>query len=88
MTLKLIDPKIWGRDFVRGSQKLIRNFMDEFRLKRISIETADRRIVRMAEMAGFKYEGERPNDLRWDGKYYDKYFLGLYEERDPCEKFQ
>ena len=80
MTLKLINPKIWGADFVRASKDLIELFMKEMRLKRVSIETADRRIVRMAKMAGFVDEGERPNDLRWDGRYYNKYLLGKYGE--------
>jgi len=80
MTLKLIDKNIWGADFVRASKKLVELYMKEFRLKRISIETADKRIVRMAEMAGFVMEGERPDDLRWDGKFYKKYLLGKYGE--------
>lgn len=80
MTLKLVDPKVWGADFVRSSKELIDLFMKELRLKRISIETADERIVRMARMAGFEEEGFRPDDLRWDKKFYDKYLLGKYGE--------
>ena len=80
MTLKLIDADLWGADFVRVSKELVELFIEQFRLKRISIETADERIVRMAKMAGFEDEGERPNDLMWEGKYYKKYILGKYGE--------
>jgi len=80
ITLKLIDPNIWGADFVRASKELVELFMEQLRLKRISIETADKRIVKMSEMAGFVDEGERPNDLRWEKKYYKKYLLGKYAE--------
>lgn len=78
ITLKLIDPKIWGADFVRASRELIDMFMKNVRLRRISIETADPRIERMARWAGFVIEGKRPDDLRWDKKYYPKYILGKY----------
>ena len=80
ITLKLIDQNIWGADFVRASKNLVDLFIDQFRLKRVSIETADRRISKMAQMAGFVDEGERPNDLKWDGKFYTKYLLGKYGE--------
>ena len=80
MTLKLIDADLWGADFVRVSKELVELFIEQFRLKRISIETADERIVRMAKMAGFDGEGKRPNDLMWEGKYYEKYILGKYGE--------
>jgi len=80
MTLKLIDADLWGADFVRVSKELVELFIEQFRLKRISIETADERIVRMAKMAGFEDEGKRPNDLMWEKKYYTKYLLGKYAE--------
>ena len=80
LTLKLIDANIWGADFVRASKELIGLFIEQFRLKRITMETADRRIMKMAEMVGFKYEGERPNAFKWEGKFYIKYMLGKYGE--------
>lgn len=81
ITLKLIDANIWGADFVRASKNLVELLMKELRLKRVSIETADRRIVKMAEMAGFVSESDgRPYDLKWDGKFYTKYLLGKYGE--------
>lgn len=81
ITLKLIDTNIWGADFVRASKELVELFIKEFRLKRVSIETADRRIVKMAGMAGFVSESDgRPYDLKWEGKFYTKYLLGKYGE--------
>jgi len=78
ITLKLIDKHLWGADFVRASKELVELFMKEMRLKRISIETADKRIVKMAKMVGFVDEGKRPNDLRWENRFYNKYLLGKY----------
>jgi len=78
ITLKLIDSSLWGADFVRASKELVELFIKELKLKRVSIETADKRISKMAKMAGFVDEGQRPNDLRWDGKFYPKYLLGKY----------
>ena len=78
LTLKLIDRKLWGADFVRASKELVELFMKEMRLRRVSIETADKRIVRMAKMADFNEEGYRPDSLRWEGKYYPKFILGKY----------
>ena len=78
MTLTVIDKDIWSRDFVRASKNLMDLVMKEFRLKRISTDTPDLRIVKMAKMAGFHDEGERPDDFKWDGKYYTRYILGYY----------
>jgi RimJ/RimL family protein N-acetyltransferase len=80
LTLKLIDKKLWGADFVRASKQLVEKFMKEMRLRRVSMETADKRIVRMAKMADFNEEGYRPDSLRWEGKFYPKYILGKYGE--------
>ena len=81
MTLKLIDENIWGADFARATKELIELYMEQFQLKRISTETSDKRIVRMTELAGFVQEGERPDDLRWKNKFYPKYILGKYGEK-------
>ena len=80
MSLNLLDKKIWGKEFVRAGKKLIDMYMDEFELKRISTQTADPKIVRMAKMVGFKHEGERPLSFQWGGKFFPTYFLGLIKE--------
>ena len=80
MSFNLIDKKVWGKEFVRAGMKLIEMYMDEFDLRRISTQTADPKVVRLAEMIGFKVEGERPLDFMWNKKLYPTYFLGLTRE--------
>ena len=78
MTFKLIDKDIWGADFARAAKELFDLYIKEFRLKRISSETADIRILRMAQMGGFVLEGTRPDAFRWNKKYYPIYTMGKY----------
>ncbi|MGY5873862.1 MAG: GNAT family protein, partial [Candidatus Thorarchaeota archaeon] len=80
MSLNLLDKKIWGKEFIRAGRKLIEMYMDEFSLKRISTQTADPKIVRMAKMVGFKEEGERPLSFMFNQKLYPTYLLGLIKE--------
>jgi len=76
---KVIDKKFWGKNFVRETQHLLKLYMKELKLKRISAESPDPRIVKMAKMIGFKVEGIRSKDFRWDDKYYDNFFMGMEE---------
>lgn len=80
MTLNLIDKKIWGKKFVRAGKKLIDLYMDVFQLQRISTQTSDPKVARMAKMVGFKDEGTRPLNFRWNGKFFPTYLLGLTRE--------
>jgi RimJ/RimL family protein N-acetyltransferase len=75
--LKIFDKKFWGKDFVRETRSLLKLYMKELKLKRISAESPDPRIVKIAKMVGFKVEGVRNKDFRWDGKYYDNFLLGM-----------
>jgi len=76
---KLFDPKLWGVTFAREVKDFFKLFMDVMHLKRLSTESPDPRIVKMAMIAGFKYEGDRHNDFLWDGKYYINHLLGITE---------
>ena len=78
--LKWFSDDLWSRDFVRQSEKVMRLVMKEFQLKRLHTETADLRIRKMAKMAGFKDNGIKPNDFRWDGELFPTYQLGIVEE--------
>ena len=81
VTLKLWDKGAWGRNFVREARALCALVMDEFRLTRLSTETADKeRIVPVAKMAGFTIEGCRPKDFKWNGEHYDTWLMGLVRE--------
>jgi RimJ/RimL family protein N-acetyltransferase len=53
--------------------------MRELGLKRISAETPDPRICKIAKMCGFKVEGIRDKDFKWNDKYYDNFLLGMEE---------
>ncbi len=75
--LKIFDADFWGRDFVREINSLLKLYMKELKLKRISAESPDPRIVRISKMAGFKVEGTRNKDFRWKNKYYDNFLLGM-----------
>jgi RimJ/RimL family protein N-acetyltransferase len=59
---KIFDKSFWGRDFVRELRSLLRLYMKELQLKRISAESSDPRI--------------RNKDFRWNNKYYDNFFMG------------
>ena len=76
---KIFDKDFWGKDFVRELRSLLELYMKELELKRISAESPDPRIVRIAKMVGFKVEGIRNKDFKWDDKYYDNFLLGLEE---------
>jgi len=82
MVFNLLDKKIWGKEFARAGQALIKMYMEEFDLKRISTQTADQKVQRLAEIIGFKVEGERPNDFMWNKKLYKTYLLGFIREEE------
>lgn len=81
VTIKLWDEKIWSKEFARAAKNLIDLYMKEFKLKRMSSETADEKIIKMSEMAGFKVEGQQPYGFKWKGKFYDLYLLGKTKEK-------
>lgn len=75
--LKIFDKNFWGNDFVRETRSLLKRYMKELELKRISAESPDPRIVRIAKMIGFKVEGVRNKDFKFNDKYYDNFLLGM-----------
>jgi len=74
---KIWDKKIWNSRFLRQSRKLIDSVMSEFKLRRLSSETPDVRIVKMAGKAGFKLECAQKNAFLWDGKLMKNFVLGI-----------
>lgn len=77
--LKIFDADFWGRDFVRETRSLLRLYMKELELKRISAETPDPRVVKISKLCGFKVEGVRNKDFKFNDKYYDNFLLGMEE---------
>jgi len=77
MTMKLWNPQIWKPSAAKQGRSLIRLIMDEFQLKRIGSESADSKVVHLANIVGFKKEGARKHDFRWNGKMFPLIMLGL-----------
>ncbi len=73
---KIFDKTFWGKGFVRELRSLLKLYMKELQLKRISAESPDPRIVKIAKVAGFKVEGIRNKDFRWNNRLYDNFFMG------------
>ncbi len=75
--MKLWNPQIWKPSTVKQGRALIRLIMDEFKLKRIGSDSADNKMVHMATMVGFKKEGARKHEFRWNGKFFPLIMLGM-----------
>ncbi len=74
---KIWDKTVFGKEFVRACAKLADTVMDSFKLMRLTTHSADKKMVKFAEMAGFKTEAESPYDMKWNGEFYTNYTLGL-----------
>ena len=83
---ELFNPKIWGKQLVRESRKLFDSIMDEGKLVKISSQTADIRVKRMAEMIGFTLEGLRVAEFSWDKELYNIFLLGRLRTNGDIEK--
>lgn len=77
MIFKIWDKKLFSKDFVRACQKLTALVMDNLNLIRLTTHSADPKMVKLAEMAGFKSEGKSPYSMKWNGKYHTSHTLGL-----------
>ena len=80
VSFKLWNPKIWGADLGRESQDLANLIIDEFKLKRMSSASPDKRMVKFAKIAGFKQEGARKYAFKWHGKFHTLFLLGITKD--------
>ncbi len=80
MIFKIWDKKLFSKDFVRACQKLAALIMDNLKLVRLTTHSADPKMVRLAEMSGFKSEGKSPYSMKWNGEYHTSHTLGLVRE--------
>lgn len=76
MLFKIWDKKLYGKQFVRSVKQLTEFIMNEFNLVRMRVESPDVRMVKGAEMVGFKVEGEEECGFLWEKKFYKNYLLG------------
>ena len=77
---KLWDKELWGKNTARKMIELADMIMDEFKLKRIYLDTPDERMMKMAKLIGFELEGKAPMAFRWNQKFYTLYHLGLVRD--------
>jgi len=80
LTFKIWDKSFYSKEMVRAVRKLTDFIMDTFRLVRMRTESPDPRMVKGAELLGFKYEGTEKKGFKWRGKYYDLVSLGKVRE--------
>jgi hypothetical protein len=67
---KLWDKSIFSHNLVKDVRKLIDLVMNEYKLKRLELTTADEKWHKGLRLGGFKLEGTHPNAFLWDGKLY------------------
>jgi len=77
LSFKLWNPKRWGADLAREGKELIQFIVNEFKLKRLSTESPDERMVKMSKMVGFKVEGAMKNAFLWDGDLYTLWMMSI-----------
>lgn len=80
--LKIWNPEIWGPTLARDLTELADRFMQEYHIKRMELETADERMVKVAKICGLKQEGTKALGFRFDGKFYTAYMLRKLRKAD------
>lgn len=75
---KMWDKSVFNKTFVRHSLEVINLIMDTYKLKRLTTETADPKVIKMGKIAGFVKEGTQKNEYMWNGKLYDRHILAKY----------
>jgi len=80
MIVKVWNRRVFTKENVRAFMSLARTYVDEFKLRRLGIDTAHKKFARLAQTAGMTLEGTLINDFKWGGRYYDRYLLALYGE--------
>lgn len=80
LMFKIWDKKLFGHNFVKECRRLVDIFFNEWDLKRMSVESPDKDMVRLSKLAGFKVEGKEPYGFKFKGKFYTNYMLGKVRE--------
>jgi RimJ/RimL family protein N-acetyltransferase len=76
LVFKIWDKKLFGHNLVKECKRLMDIYFDEFELKRMSTSSPDPKMVKLAKMAGFEYEGTEKCAFKWNDKYFDNITLG------------
>ena len=78
VVFELINPKIWGKQLVRESRNLMDLIMETGNLIKLSSQTADERVFKMAKMIGFQLEGIRQLEFSWENIPYPIHLIGRF----------
>jgi RimJ/RimL family protein N-acetyltransferase len=76
MSLFFWDASIWTPHTARRLSTFYDSIMSLLNLRRLSAQTADHRIERMAKVVGFQYEGTMEDAFRWEGEFRNLTMLG------------
>lgn len=79
---KMWNGDVWGPTLARDLTEVTDRFMQEYRIKRMEIETADEKMVKVAKICGFKQEGTKALGFRFDGRLYTSYLLRKLRKGD------
>jgi len=80
IVFKLWNPELWGFRFKTQVKQLIKVIMEKYDLKRVSTESADERMTRMAKMCGFKVEGRSKYAFMWEKEMYTLHKMRILRE--------
>lgn len=80
IVFKLWDSKLWGFRFKTQVKQLIKTIMEKYDLKRVSTESADERMTRMAKLCGFKVEGRFKYAFIWEKEMYTLHKMRILKE--------
>ena len=72
---KIWDKTIFSKTFMRQVIELCDMIMSELSLRRLNAYTADKRMWKLAKMAGFKEDGKRELDFSWNHKLHTYYYM-------------
>ena len=77
---KMWDEKLWGPKLIKQTRKLIKAIMDRFNLKRLSLETACEKAMRICRLWSFKIEGRFKYSFKWNDEFFTVYKLRILKE--------
>jgi len=80
VAFKLWDKAVFGPTLVRELREASDAVMGSYRLKRMTTDTPDESMVKLAKMCGFKVESRQKYGFRWEGKLMTNFLLRKLDE--------
>ena len=75
VTFKLWNKDLWKPSLAKELKKTRNMVMKLFKLKRLSLDSGDERMIKFAKIFGFKVEGRQASNYMWDGKLGTRYIM-------------